>query len=155
MSIFKRRSGKRAGTRQRDNFGKAMLYRKSQERLLASPENLNDPVARSVLEALPLSSPHILEDDSWKNPVDTLLWCGENLKMALLEYITEEGILGVRLIFFLSFKKTSKGDILIYAMSQKHNPEKLRSYRLDRVVTITPTIISGTPPVGQQIELFF
>lgn len=127
----------------RTNFGKPLLEKRAQERLLASNENLNDVIRESVLEMLPVTNEQILEDNTYMNVIDSLQWCGLNKRLGLLEYITEEQEFGTRFIEFYSFRKTLAGNILVYGWSIKSN--EIRSYRLDRVITFTPTRLPFDP----------
>lgn len=134
----------------RRNFGKPLLDRKAQERLLASKENLSDPVRKQVLEMLPLQHEDLIEDSTYINVVDTFLFAGKKKQLVLLEYITEESEFGVRFIEFYSFRKTLEGNILVYGWSYKS--DAIRSYRLDRVVSATLTRLPYQP--RYPIELF-
>lgn len=121
----------------RTNFGKPLLERKAQQRMLASKENLSDPVRRQVLEMLPLQHQDLVEDSTYLNIIDTFLFAGKKKRLVLLEYITEEMEFGTRFIEYYSFRKTLEGNILVYGWSYKS--DAIRSYRLDRVVSATIT----------------
>lgn len=112
----------------------------AKDRIIANQQNLSDSVREQVLQAIPITSPFLLDDSSYLTIVETFKEAGKNQKLVLLEYITAEQEFGVRLVEFYSTRRTLAGNILVYGWSYKSNA--IRSYRLDRVVSVMLTRVS-------------
>ena len=141
-----RHHGRRRGNQGRLNFGIVKLNATLEKRL----DTLQTVIGQEDMEAF-MASTELTPETLKKELVgfsllDTIFYCGENTKMMLLEYITLEGILATRLCEFYSFRRAKmSGNILMYAWSHRDRPGGIRSYRLERVVSVTPTLIPYEP----------
>lgn len=143
MGIIKRFTNRNKRYGYRYNFGRPLLDKRADERM----ERLQQFVGKETLDNV-LSQPDgvvpesILREQSAWTLLDTILWCGRHHKMMLLEYIDADYNLTVRFAGYLSFRRTLAGEILMFAQSYKNGPEpELRSFRLDRIVTVVNTIL--------------
>ena len=154
VSAYKRYdSASRHGGDQRTNFGKPFLERaeKTQEQRLIA--YLSDDDFSLVNTRATIAPDHILQEDPpLATLIDTFLYCGEHLVLGLLEYIDAERKMASRFCECYSFRKSSKGDVLVYCWSHRDDPGGIRSYRFDRVISLTPTILPYRP--RYTVELF-
>lgn len=139
-----RRTYSRRGYQGRFNFGIAKLNREDARRQDAITEMIGEDAYQELITPHDLTS-DVLADTGYMTVIDKAFYCGQNFRLALLEYIDEKGRLSTRMIEYYSFRRTSAGYILLYGFSYKEPPGGIRSFRLDRIVSLTPTMIPFTP----------
>lgn len=150
MSIFRRRfcgsrkTFSRRGYQGRFNFGMAKLNREDARRQDTITEMIGEDAYQELVTPHELTT-DILVDTGFMTVIDKVFWCGQNYRLALLEYIDEKGRLSTRMIEYYSFRRTMAGNILMYAWSHKDQPSDIRSFRLDRIISVTPTLLPYTP----------
>lgn len=151
MSIFRRRFcgnrqtfSRRRGYQGRHNFGITKLTNVDASRHDNIKEMIGEDAYQEIVTPQELSNA-IMEATGYMTVVDKLFWCGDNYRLAMLEYIDEKGRLATRLIEYYSFRRSTAGNILMYAWSHRETPGGIRSYRLDRIVSVLPTMLPYEP----------
>lgn len=137
--------GGKAGYGYRYNFGRTKLDNIEQERFDRLPELVGQDAMDALFLTPELTPEQLKADTSYMTIVETFFWCGDNLRMALLEYVDAEGRLASRFIEYYSFRRTLVGNIIVFGWSHREKPGGLRSYRLDRVITVQPTLLPYEP----------